>query len=83
MTNDFEAAILPQHREIMLLMDDFMMARARNARLCGSGSAVFGVAWSQDEAEEIARIMRLKYDQVFVCRAVTRSESLAFGEPVD
>ena len=58
--------------------DELMMARARNARLCGSGSAVFGVTLNQAEAEETARMMRLKYSRVFVCRAVPRAESLAF-----
>ena len=79
MTNDFEQAVCAEHLEIALLLDDFHMARARNARLCGSGSAVFGVAYSEPEAEEVARIMRLKYSSVFVCRAVRRDEALTMG----
>jgi 4-diphosphocytidyl-2-C-methyl-D-erythritol kinase len=75
-TNDFEQAVFQEHLSIALLHDDFLMARARNARLCGSGSAVFGVCYSKAEAEEVARIMRLKYHQVFVCRSLTREESL-------
>jgi 4-diphosphocytidyl-2-C-methyl-D-erythritol kinase len=79
MTNDFEQAVVPEHDDIMLAMDDLTMARARNVRLCGSGSAVFGLAFSRPEAEEIGRIMRLKYEQVHVCRAITRDESLSVG----
>jgi 4-diphosphocytidyl-2-C-methyl-D-erythritol kinase len=79
MTNDFEAALLPQRIDLAALHDDLLMARARAVRLCGSGSAAFGVAWSRPEADEIARLMRLKYGLVFVCRSVTRDESLALG----
>lgn len=80
MTNDFEQVVFAEHLPIALLHDDFLMARARNARLCGSGSAVFGVALSEPEARSIARLMRLKYAEVHVCRALTRAESLALGD---
>ena len=79
MTNDFEQVVLAENMAIALLQDEMMMARARNARLCGSGSAVFGVAESRSEAEEIARIMRLKYSEVFVCRSVGREQAVAPG----
>jgi len=82
MTNDFEQVVLTAHLSLAALQDDLRMARARNARLCGSGSAVFGVAWTQEEAAEVARLMRLKYDRVFICRSLTRAESMAFGEPI-
>lgn len=75
-TNDFEQVVFPEHLSIALLHDEFLMARARNARLCGSGSAVFGACYSEAEAKEVARIMRLKYRDVFVCRSLTREESL-------
>lgn len=79
MTNDFEQVIFAEYPPIALLHDEFLMARARNARLCGSGSAVFGVTTDDASANEIARIMRLKYDRVFVCRTLTRAECF---EPV-
>lgn len=78
MTNDFEQAIFPHSMPIMLLHDDFLMARARNSRLCGSGATVFGVCFTQKEAEETARIMRLKYSEVHLCRSLTRGEALPF-----
>ncbi len=77
MSNDFEQAIYDEHRAIMLLHDELLMARAHNARLCGSGAAVFGVALSKAEAEKVARTMRLKYTDVSICRALSRAESLA------
>ncbi len=76
MSNDFEQAVCTQHPAIALALDDLLMARARNARLCGSGAAVFGVAFGRSEAEEIARLMRLKYQEVHVCRALGRDEAL-------
>jgi 4-diphosphocytidyl-2-C-methyl-D-erythritol kinase len=79
MTNDFEQAIYSEHLPIALLHDEFMMARALNARLCGSGAAVFGVARDEKSANEVARIMRLKYPEVHVCRSLTREESLTLG----
>jgi 4-diphosphocytidyl-2-C-methyl-D-erythritol kinase len=82
MTNDFEQAVYPMHLPIMLLHDEFHMARAANARLCGSGSAVFGAARARRDAEEVARIMRLKYPAVHVCRALAREESLRLGPAV-
>jgi 4-diphosphocytidyl-2-C-methyl-D-erythritol kinase len=80
MTNDFEQVVLAEHLPIALLHDDLLMARARNARLCGSGSAVFGVALSEAEAQSIARLMRRKYSEVYVCRALTRAESFLLQE---
>jgi len=82
MANDFEAAVT-EHPGIVALMDDLLMARARNARLCGSGSAVFGVAMGRAEAEEIARIARLKHARVHVCRAISRAESVAMEEAAE
>jgi 4-diphosphocytidyl-2-C-methyl-D-erythritol kinase len=83
MTNDFEEVIFAEHRSIGLLHDEFLMARARNARLCGSGAAVFGVATDEPSAKEIARIMRLKYPDLQVCRAISRVESLSLGTEED
>ena len=82
MSNDFEQVILAQHTAIALAMDDLLMARARNARLCGSGAAVFGVAFTRPEAEEIARLLRLRQYDVFVCRSVSREEALRLEEAV-
>lgn len=82
MTNDFEQWAFSEYMDLALLHDELMMARACAAHLCGSGSAVFGVAWSEEEANETARIMRLKYERVFVCHSVNRLDSQAVGNPV-
>lgn len=76
MSNDFEQVVFARHLPVALLHDDLLMARARNARLCGSGSAVFGVCYSEAGAREVARLIRLKYAEVHVCRALARSEAV-------
>ena len=76
MSNDFERVILPDHLEVQLLFDDLMMARAMNIRLCGSGSAVFGVFASESEAMKAGNLLRRKYDRVFVCRSISRMDAL-------
>jgi 4-diphosphocytidyl-2-C-methyl-D-erythritol kinase len=77
MTNDFEQVIFAAHLPLALLQDELLMARCQTAHLCGSGSAMFGVCMTESEANEAARIMRLKYDNVHVCRTVGREEALS------
>lgn len=76
MINDFEQVVYEEHMAIALAHDDLLMARARNARLCGSGAAVFGVAYSFSEAQRIADLVHKRYANVFVARALGREESL-------
>ncbi len=78
MSNDFEAAILPADPLINALADDFMMARAENVRLCGSGAAMFGLCRNEMQASETARLMRLKYPNVFVCETVNQRDALIY-----
>ncbi|MEP6755059.1 MAG: 4-(cytidine 5'-diphospho)-2-C-methyl-D-erythritol kinase [Chthonomonadales bacterium] len=75
LSNDFEPAILPDQLNIALAFDDMMMARAINVRLCGSGSAVFGVFPSQETALTAANLLSRKYSKVFPCRTLSRLES--------
>lgn len=81
MTNDFEQVVLPREPGVAAAMDDLLMARARNARLCGSGSAVFGVAFTEPEAEEVALLLRLRPYTVYVCRSISREEALSMEGP--
>jgi len=74
MTNDFEQAVFAAHLPLALLHDELLMARCRTAHLCGSGSALFGLCTTEAEANEAARIMRLKYPNVHICRTVMRDE---------
>jgi 4-diphosphocytidyl-2-C-methyl-D-erythritol kinase len=80
MTNDFERVVLEQHLEIAMAHDDLMMARAVAARLCGSGSAVFGVAEDEAHAHAIAQLLRRKYAVVHVCQTLARSEAVSPSE---
>lgn len=73
-TNDFEAVVIDQYPTVRNLMDDMWMARARNVRLCGSGSAVFGVTKSEAECRETARLLATRYPSVHVVRTLRRAE---------
>jgi 4-diphosphocytidyl-2-C-methyl-D-erythritol kinase len=83
MTNDFERVVCEDNMRIALLQDELIMARARAARLCGSGSAVFGVTQGEADASEVARVMRLKYGDAYVCRAIPRAEALRIESAED
>ncbi len=78
--NDFELPVFSRYPELAWLQDELLMAGAMNARLCGSGSALFGVAASEAEANRIARTLRSKYNKVYTAQTLTRSESTLFGE---
>ncbi|HSV72723.1 MAG TPA: 4-(cytidine 5'-diphospho)-2-C-methyl-D-erythritol kinase [Chthonomonadales bacterium] len=79
MVNDFEQVAIEMEPRVAVAMDDLRMARARKVRLCGSGSAVFGVAHSEAEAQAVAALARLRYPDLAVCRAVSRAEALVLG----
>jgi 4-diphosphocytidyl-2-C-methyl-D-erythritol kinase len=73
--NDFELPVFSRYPTLAWLQDELLMAGAMNARLCGSGSALFGTAASEAEANRIASTMRSKYSRVYTARSLTRSES--------
>ena len=75
MSNDFEQSVMERHLPIALLQDDLLMSKAQAARLCGSGSSVFGVMFSRNEAEECLRLIQLKYPASFLCSSLTREEA--------
>lgn len=80
MANDFEDVIFAGSLPISLVQDDLLMARARIARLCGSGSAVFGVLTGEADAKETLRLIQLKYPDAFLCHTVNRADALAFSK---
>jgi 4-diphosphocytidyl-2-C-methyl-D-erythritol kinase len=53
MHNDFEAAILPAYREVREAHQAIADAGALRALLCGSGSALFGLARDREHAVEL------------------------------
>jgi 4-diphosphocytidyl-2-C-methyl-D-erythritol kinase len=80
MSNDFERTVPNGYPEVGALLDDLLMAGASNSRLCGSGSACFGACLDRAQAETVARRARLKYDQVHLCRSVSREDAKRGGE---
>lgn len=56
--NDFEAAVLPAFPEVADAHRAVTEAGAIRALLCGSGSAVFGLAESVEHADALARTLR-------------------------
>jgi 4-diphosphocytidyl-2-C-methyl-D-erythritol kinase len=73
--NDFELPVFQQFPKIAWLHDELRMAGAVTAHLCGSGSAVYGVAPNREAADRIAALLRQRYPNVYVARALTRDES--------
>ena len=55
LSNDFEAAVLPAYPEAAAVHAALTHAGALRAQLCGSGSAVFGLARDRAHARELAK----------------------------
>jgi len=68
LSNDFEAAIYLRFPEIAAARDALLKSGAKQALLCGSGAAVFGIA---DDAQEVARRVRAKdVGRVYVTQTI-------------
>ena len=74
-SNDFELPVFAHFPELAWLHDELRMAGAVTAHLCGSGSAIYGVAESETQAHKIAALMRAKYARVYVAQTLTRKLS--------
>jgi len=75
MCNDFELPVFSHYPKLAWLNDELQMAGCRTARLCGSGSAMFGVVATETEANRIATLLRARYTKVFVARTLDARES--------
>jgi 4-diphosphocytidyl-2-C-methyl-D-erythritol kinase len=53
--NDFEPIVFEAHSDLARILRDLKRAGAVNARMTGSGSALFGLFSSEAEAREVAR----------------------------
>ena len=73
LANDFEAAVLPANSDIRDAADGLRAAGALRALLCGSGSAVFGLARDSAHAQRIAFELGDTYDYVQVAAPYRRS----------
>ena len=80
-SNDFELPVFEHLPKIAWLHDELLMAGARSAHLCGSGSAVYGIADEEAAAERIAKHFRSRYPHVAVARTATRAEAGLIGGP--
>ncbi len=76
-SNDFELPIFQQYPKLAWLHDDLMMAGCQIARLCGSGSALYGVAANTKEAERIATLLRKKYPRAHAAHAIPRARAIS------
>ena len=81
LTNDFEPAVFRRFPEIERARDALIRAGAEAALLSGSGSSVFGVFDSRDEAERAQEFLRgERVGRVFACETLTRERYReAFG----
>lgn len=67
MGNHFEAVLMETCPASVAALDELRSLGARKAMLCGSGSAVFGVAGSRDEAESMAAELGRKWPFAVAC----------------
>lgn len=70
--NNFEAAVLPAFPEVAEAHEMVTRAGALRALLCGSGSAVFGLARSREHARELARALCGRLPWVKMARQITQ-----------
>ena len=73
LTNDFEPAVFRQFPEIERARDALIGAGARGALLSGSGSSVFGIFDSREQAARAADTLRgARVGKVFACETLAR-----------
>ncbi|NLI01279.1 MAG: 4-(cytidine 5'-diphospho)-2-C-methyl-D-erythritol kinase [Chthonomonadales bacterium] len=75
--NHFETVISNLAPAVLDLMEDMARAGASPVRLCGSGSAVFGVADTQEDARAIADGLRTAYPFAVASQFVGSTAALA------
>ena len=75
LSNDFDPVVLRAFGEISEAKAFLCGAGARRALLCGSGSAVFGVFGSHEDAELAAESAQRRFSHVFLTRTLSRAES--------
>lgn len=74
-SNDFELPVFAHFPRLAWLHDELRMAGALTAHLCGSGSALYGVAATEAEAQRIAALLQSRYPYVSVAHTLTAAES--------
>jgi len=74
-SNDFEVPVFHHFPKLAWIRDELQMAGALGAHLCGSGSALYGVAGDERAARKIAHLIGLRYPHTCVARTLSRIES--------
>lgn len=73
--NDFEEPVFSSFPTLAWVCDELRMAGAITAHLCGSGSALYGVAPDETTAYRFAESMKKRYSNTYVARTLTSAES--------
>ncbi len=68
--NVFELAVVTDHPEISDIKELLLKQGALGAQMTGSGSVVFGVFSSEEDAETCGQALRSRYPNTFVCQSV-------------
>jgi 4-diphosphocytidyl-2-C-methyl-D-erythritol kinase len=74
--NDLETPVIGRHPEIAEIKEALLQAGAHGALMCGSGSAVFGLFKSEEEASAAAKRIGEQAGDVFITKTITRAEAL-------
>lgn len=74
LSNDFEEPVIEAYPAICRIMETLERSGARGALLCGSGSAVFGLFDSEEEACRTSAALPEDMGEVFVAHTISREE---------
>lgn len=78
-SNDFELPVFARFPRLAWLHDELTMAGARTVHLCGSGSALYGIAPDEAAARAIAGRMEGRFPFVTAVCTTTRAEADPFA----
>lgn len=70
--NDFSPVLEKQYPVLSDIRETLLSAGCRAAMLSGSGSAVFGICETKEEAEKVKALMDRKYSYVYICEPTSK-----------
>ena len=68
--NIFEEAVLPEYEEIRLIKNILLDSGATGAQMTGSGSVVFGVFLTEEQALSGENALKNRFPNTFYCKTV-------------
>ena len=74
-SNDFEVPVFHAHPGLSWLRDELRMAGALASHLCGSGSAVYGVARDEAHAIKMTSLVKSSYPYTYLAKTVSSIEA--------